>query len=401
LLEVVAKRFPRMVATFRESRYSRILTRPRSERRTAITRRDRLVALLAFAICALQIVRQPSFALADQAYPDSIEYITGAYNLAHGHGYVATLNGGVHATPLYPPGLSMLLMPFTFWHYPDGTFIAAKLLAVALLAAICWAAWMLRGPWAVVAAAAIVGLSPFVPALGRMVLTDPLDAALAVMILSVISRPATGRQFRRSGILAGASLLVRVAGVTTFASLVAAVGRRGLKAMLIGAVPLIAALAAYQWAANGSPLRTGYGYGAGHGIISVKNATSRTLSADSSFYLEDGLSRIRGPFVPTTGSPNATPNLLFYPDVLLGLGWVYAPPLVTVIGLIEAWRRRNSPAGRYVIASVLASLVLFTLYEYQAGRFLAPAASLLVVMSAAGLVDFLARFKPARYARQA
>jgi hypothetical protein len=78
-------------------------------------------------------------------------------------------------------------------------------------------------------------------------------------------------------------------------------------------------------------------------------------------------------------------NLVFYPALLLGLYWIYFPPLLSVLGGWELFRRRRTVAARFGGLVVIANLLIALPYFYQGGRLVAPAALVLLVYSAAGV----------------
>src|SRR4029450_9729258 len=48
------------------------------------------------------------------------------------------------------------------------------------------------------------------------------------------------------------------------------------------------------------------------------------------------------------GGPQAAmSNLSFYPAVLLGLFWIFVPPLLPIIGLLYAWENRAAVSVRF------------------------------------------------------
>jgi hypothetical protein len=85
------------------------------------------------------------------------------------------------------------------------------------------------------------------------------------------------------------------------------------------------------------------------------------------------------------------PNPIFYLAVLSGLLWAYAPPLTGLIGLVTLIRRRATPAARYALIVIVLNVAVLTVYFYEAVRLVAPAASLLLVYSAAGIAGVLVR----------
>jgi hypothetical protein len=84
-------------------------------------------------------------------------------------------------------------------------------------------------------------------------------------------------------------------------------------------------------------------------------------------------------------------NLFFYPSVLLGLFWIFVPPLLPVIGLLYGWENRRELAVRFTGWLTAFSLLLFTFYFYQGARFMAAPATLLGVFASAKLAGWIQR----------
>jgi hypothetical protein len=73
----------------------------------------------------------------------------------------------------------------------------------------------------------------------------------------------------------------------------------------------------------------------------------------------------------------------FYPLVLLGLFWIFVPPLTTVPGLIEVWRRRAEPGPAFVLWLTVLMVAFHLFYWYVAARFMAGPATLLAIYTGA------------------
>ena len=89
-----------------------------------------------------------------------------------------------------------------------------------------------------------------------------------------------------------------------------------------------------------------------------------------------------------------TPPLVTYPSVLLGLYWVYMPPLFAVFGLAWLWWTRREAAARFITVVVLLNLAIYALCLFMGARFIAPAALLLTVASGAGVAVILRSLGP-------
>jgi hypothetical protein len=84
-------------------------------------------------------------------------------------------------------------------------------------------------------------------------------------------------------------------------------------------------------------------------------------------------------------------SLLFYPALLLGLFWVFTPPLVPLAAAGYSLRQRRRESVRYLLCLVAANLLLVLPYFYTAARLVTPAASALLVLAAAGLAGLAPR----------
>jgi 4-amino-4-deoxy-L-arabinose transferase-like glycosyltransferase len=289
--------------------------------------------------------------------------------------------------------MALTLVPFVKWggEYPASALRASKLFAVLLVVAVGIAAWRLGGALSSACAALILGLSPFPRSIGSVTMSDGLEALLAVACLALLVRP-NRISTALAGVLSGWSVLVRLAGVLVVGAMALALAPRRL--MWVGvaaAAPFVVALLAYQAVAFGGPLTSGVSYyypdlkefsasyvagspSNNQGIVpdQLHGAALRPLCHCASDNLRHG----------------DVPNVLLYGMMLAGGVWVFAPPLLPLIGAWELVRRRNTEAARYGLAVVLGTLVLYLPYYYQDVRFLAPAAAVLVVYSGVGIGRF-------------
>jgi 4-amino-4-deoxy-L-arabinose transferase-like glycosyltransferase len=86
---------------------------------------------------------------------------------------------------------------------------------------------------------------------------------------------------------------------------------------------------------------------------------------------------------PTDDGPlSQLPNLLFYPAVVLGPLWIFAPPLVGLVGLLYAGWHWREPAARFSLWLVLLTCGLLSAYVFQAARLAAAPAVLLALYAA-------------------
>jgi hypothetical protein len=90
---------------------------------------------------------------------------------------------------------------------------------------------------------------------------------------------------------------------------------------------------------------------------------------------------------PWTESP--LPNVLFYPAVILGLIWTFAPPGITLVGMRYVSRRLGYTGPGFVFWLAGANLALFVLAASQFRRFIAGPTVLLAMFGAVGLTKWL------------
>ncbi len=90
-------------------------------------------------------------------------------------------------------------------------------------------------------------------------------------------------------------------------------------------------------------------------------------------------------------------NLVFYPAVVLGLYWIYFPPLFPLLAVPELSRRRGTVAARFAALVVVGNVTMMLPYFYQAARFVAPAAVVVLPYASAAVARLLllvARYRP-------
>ena len=253
-------------------------------------------------------------------------------------------------------------------------------------------AWALGGSVAAAIAAALVGVSPFARRSGMLVLSDAFAAAGTVLTALLLVRPTAWR-ISVAGALTGVLVSVRLGMIVNLAGLCLALPIRRWPRALGFALPAIAGLGLYNWHAFGNPFRTGYHY---LDPARVQFSWARAISAppqgDGPWIVSDvlGGALFRWYCPCPFGDPQAAlPNILFYPSLLLGLFWVFAPPLSTLPGLWYAWRQRRKPAAAFTLWVSAFTLGLYTLYFYQGSRFLAAPATLLLAFSGTAVAQWL------------
>ena len=359
------------------------------------------IGLTVWAI--VPVLTERAVPLSLQPFPDSAEYADGAWQLGHGHGYVTFVDerrgafGKSPRPPRYPFGTSAVLAPFAAVvdGFPHGVQVGSRTISALYVLAIVAAAWMLGGPWAAALAAIMVGSSPFAHVSAGLIMSDALAALITVGILICLTRKSRAAVGIAGG-LAGALVCVRLLGVVTIAAvLFAAQGKCRRLIVAACAAPFIFGLALYQWKTFGSPFRTGYSYWLpGLHIFSASFPLHRTPLVEGPFVIPD---KLNGALLQGVcpcgvgGSMSQLPNLAFYPGLAAGLFWVFAPPLTGLLGFAELVRDRATPGARFALVTILLNLVVVLFYFDQAARFVAPAASLLLVYGAASIPKLSAR----------
>jgi hypothetical protein len=199
-----------------------------------------------------------------------------------------------------------------------------------------------------------------------------------------------------AGFLAGYGVVVRDSGLLVLACLLLVVTGRDRIRALIGATPAIAGLAIYQWATFGRPWRTGYTYWLPHlTTFAARFVTAHPLLGDGPYGIPDYAHQRLAQWAchlischaPTAVGPlGGLPNWFFYPLVIAGFFWIFSLPFITLIGLVAAARWRREQAARFALLLTATTVLLYLAYYYQAVRFMAAPAMMLVVWCAVGIV---------------
>jgi hypothetical protein len=234
-----------------------------------------------------------------------------------------------------------------------------------------------------------VGSAPFAIESASLVMSDALVAALSVLIAGLIHLQ---RRWPAAAALAmglsGALGLLRLSALLVVPAALLALPWRsvGWRAA-IWLLPGIVGLGIFQWATFGSPLRSGYDYWLpALRQFDLAYALERPMG-DGPTMVGDALDgQLLALLVcpcPTDDGPLAQlPNVLFYPAVVLGPLWIFAPPLVGLLGLVYACRHWCEPAARFTIWLTLLSWGLLSVYVFQAARLAAAPAVLLALYAA-------------------
>jgi len=193
--------------------------------------------------------------------------------------------------------------------------------------------------------------------------------------------------------LAGLLVTIRLNAVTSLLALLTATKKHMRMRVALLALPAILGLAALQWATFGNPLTTGYSYWQlEHHSFAGSYLLDDSPRGDGPYIFDDLLhGRLLDWACPCgAGGPQASlPNLAFYPFLLLGAFWIFAPPLWTIPGIWYAWRNRRDPVGSYALVLVGSTLLLFVFFFYQAARFMAAPATVLLVLSSVTMAMWL------------
>jgi hypothetical protein len=354
-------------------------------------------AMIAALVCAATLVSvavAPGRPLAEQPSPDAQEYADSARSLAQDRGFFTFIYDGQREPPRYPPGYPLALAPFALiGSFPGNVERGARAYVLLYVLAVVIAAWVLGGPVAAAIAAVVVGISPFARDAAHLVMSDVLYAALTVAVLPLIYPRPTRSGNRAAAALAGLAILVRLSGFVNFLALAAATRKSGVKDLALMGIPALFGLAFLQWKIYGSPFRTGYSYwGVDSHNFALSYATSDVIRHEGPFIFPDRLGGHLLAWIacpcPVGGAQAGLSNIVFYPALLAGLFWVFSPPIVPLLGLLYAWRRRREAVGRYALVLVVASLAFYLPYLFQGTRFMAGVGAVLTVLGSVWLAQF-------------
>ena len=347
-------------------------------------------------IVLLSVLSVAPRALADQPFPDAQETADATRQLVNGNGYVTYVHDDKPHPPRYPPGFSLALAPFAVLSdsYPSNIQFGAKLYAALYVLAAVISAWIIKDPLAGALIAIFIGVSPFARVEASLIMSDGFAAGLTLLLVALLHHP-TPKRISLIGVLAGALVTVRLPMVLNLIALLIVLPMPLRRRLLLFAAPPIAALGLYNLLTFGSPFKTGYDYWL---------PTLKTFGLSFAF----GLPRMGdGPWVvadvlngkllqwvcpcPNGGPQAALANLLFYPSLLLGLFWIYTPPLLPIAGLLHCWKHHHELTVRFTLWLTLLSLCLFAFYFYQAARFMAAPATLLGIFACVSLAGWIER----------
>ena len=89
----------------------------------------------------------------------------------------------------------------------------------------------------------------------------------------------------------------------------------------------------------------------------------------------------------------ALPNWLFYPVALIGLTWVFVPPIVPLVGIVVGCRWWPQPVAQFVLLLTVLTAAFYLPYFYQGARFMVAPVLMLSVLACAGVVHWVERTK--------
>jgi 4-amino-4-deoxy-L-arabinose transferase-like glycosyltransferase len=360
-------------------------------------REGTLTTLGVVALAAATLFIAPSWVSDLGPIPDAVEYAVTAQRLARGESFSLLLLGQ-EVPSQYPFGFPAFLAP-AYW-LPGATLasgIHGVLLAgVGAVAMTYGLARRLGGALAGVAAALTLLLRPNFIDWNHQIMTESLSAALAVSAGFLLHEAAgaEGHRLRRHlvalSVVCGFAILVRYTNVVlTLAAVLgyvacrppqrdqsAALGRVFQVLLLLGGPALaVGALAIYQQATFGSALMTGYGYW----LPAWYGSLGSTFSPRYAFV---------APGNPAEGPLAGWPNAAYYAAYLaMRISWPFFlwPALG---GALVLFRRRDHPnlaIACYVASCALLLYLIYSLYWYQSGRFLAPVLPLAAALTGVGL----------------
>jgi hypothetical protein len=82
----------------------------------------------------------------------------------------------------------------------------------------------------------------------------------------------------------------------------------------------------------------------------------------------------------------------------LGLFWIFVPPLTTLPGAFEVWRRRREAGPAFVLWLTVLTLLFHLFYWYLGARFVAGPVTLLAIYTGAWAARWVGRFEPSQSA---
>ena len=310
-----------------------------------------MLALAALGIGAFIIATGERRPVESQPYPDAVTYVALADNLAEGEGWGAAI-GNERQETRYPPGLPILLAPFTAF--------PLEAVAVGITVVLAGAVWLvarhLGGDIAATVAIIVLVTSETLRNQASFVMSDIPGTLAMVLALGAM----TTQRHRASGVLVGVATWIRLPNVA------GALGLQRRAWLPFAAVVLGLAVTKVAW---------GWGYTGDEAQWSFTNIWS----------------------VADLESPQDErfPNFLAYPAMLLGLEGDLTIPGVAVLAALAAWRR---PERWFVLAVVGGTVAVYLPYFYQAQRFMFAPVALIAIYAGVWVGDRVGR-RPGRGVR--
>jgi hypothetical protein len=346
--------------------------------------------ILAMVSAATIINKERSKPFAEHPEPDAQETMDAARQMFEGNGYVTFYHENKAQPPRYPPSFSIALLPFAgFGEYPTNIMFGAKFFALLYLAMAVFAAWMLGGRMAAMLAAIFVGVSPFAEHYARIVMSETFTASLVLLTVVLLHKPSL-KKIVFAGAIVGFLVTVRLQMLVCLPALLLALPtmRQRIWAAL-SAAPFLLLNGIFNWRTYGGFFTTGYNYWLPNiKSFAVEFAFRAYPQGDGPWIIPDLLHGWLMVWIcpcEKGGTLAALPNIIFYPLVLLGVFWIFAPPFVPLYGLWTAWKSRREPAAKFTLWLSGFSILLFTFYFYQAARFMAATSTLLLLFAAVKL----------------
>lgn len=354
-----------------------------------------MILAMAWAIGIVALSKaQP---LDSQPKPDAQETADAALQLFNGNGYVTYFHNNESKPPRYPPGFSVGLAPFlNFGEYPDGILMGTKFYAVFYLIATIFAAWALGGRIAATLASIFIGISPFAETYAGLVMSEAFTAGMVVLIVILLKDPSAWRA-AIAGAVVGVLVLTRLQMIVCLPALLLALPSLRLRLQaLLSSLPFFLTNAIYNYKSFGGMLKTGYEYW----LPTVKPfafefAIRPYAQGDGPWIIGDWLRGLTMRWICPCGPGGPLvelPNIIFYPLVLIGVFWLFAPPFITFYGLWNSWTHRRETVAKFTLSLTAMSLVLFLFYFWQSSRFVAPVATLLTIYAAIGISKYLNQY---------
>jgi hypothetical protein len=232
-----------------------------------------------------------------------------------------------------------------------------------------------------------------------LLMSDALVAALT-LIMTFCFSTTSRRQLVMLGALVGSLVAVRFVNLVNVVAFLAVVAARSRRRALIGAslglVGLLGIVVTNFERIIGYYVLFDEAFHWSFALLLHWTEDQQPYTTDGPWVVGDALQGALMQWVcpcPAGGPLSAFPNVLFYPAVLLGAFWVFGPPFATLPGLVYLWRRRETQVAGFALWSIGLTLALYTIYFYQAVRYMAPAATVLLIFSAIAIARAADRWR--------